>query len=512
MSVAHAEYMAESFRRHGIASLAVTGTTPAHERDRALAALRRRAVNVLFAADLFNEGLDVPEVDTVLFLRPTESATVFLQQLGRGLRLCEGKAVLTALDFVGHHRKEFRFDLRYRALTGATRQQLARHVEAGFPFLPSGCQVVLDRVTQAAVLRSVREQLSGRWASLVSELRAHPTADLAEFLADSGAELADVVRGDRSWTRLRRDAGLEQAALSPLEAALLKRLRTLAHVDDADRAATYHRLLDPAVDGYAELSAVDQSFARMLFFSVWPDGGGFTSYAEGLHALRAAPSVRSDLQQVIDVAMGGAGHVARPLRGRLSRLPLRVHARYTREEILAALGYVDVVGRKPNSFREGVLWCDAVNADALFVTLRKAEADYSPTTMYRDFAISPDRFHWESQSVTTIESPTGQRYLHHRERGSEVLLFCRLTKTTDFGTGAPFLFLGTAQYESHRGAADRDHVATRRADAGRHVLRGQCGRVVETTSHCRLAAMRAAIRPRPAASPRRIPSHSWLRA
>ena len=65
---------------------------------------------MLFAADLFNEGLDLPDVDTVLFLRPTESATVFLQQLGRGLRRTRDKAVLTVLDFVGHHRKEFRFD------------------------------------------------------------------------------------------------------------------------------------------------------------------------------------------------------------------------------------------------------------------------------------------------------------------------------------------------------------------------------------------------------------------
>ena len=67
-------------------------------------------VNVLFAVDLFNEGLDLPDVDTVLFLRPTESATIFLQQLGRGLRRTQTKAVLTVLDFVGYHRKEFRFD------------------------------------------------------------------------------------------------------------------------------------------------------------------------------------------------------------------------------------------------------------------------------------------------------------------------------------------------------------------------------------------------------------------
>ena len=86
---------------------------------------------MLFAADLFNEGVDMPDVDTVLFLRPTESATVFLQQLGRGLRKTEDKAVLTVLDFVGHHRKEFRFDQRYRALTGATRRGLAHQVEQG---------------------------------------------------------------------------------------------------------------------------------------------------------------------------------------------------------------------------------------------------------------------------------------------------------------------------------------------------------------------------------------------
>ena len=75
--------------------------------------LRNREINIIFAVDLFNEGVDIPEVDTVLFLRPTESATVFLQQLGRGLRLTRGKTVLTALDFVEHQRREFRFDQRF---------------------------------------------------------------------------------------------------------------------------------------------------------------------------------------------------------------------------------------------------------------------------------------------------------------------------------------------------------------------------------------------------------------
>ena len=72
-----------------------------------------------FAADLFNEGLDLPDVDTVLFLRPTESATIFLQQLGRGLRKSRAKEVLTVLDFIGDANRRFRFDLRRRAQKSA---------------------------------------------------------------------------------------------------------------------------------------------------------------------------------------------------------------------------------------------------------------------------------------------------------------------------------------------------------------------------------------------------------
>lgn len=129
----------------------------------------------------------------MLFLRPTESPTLFLQQLGRGLRLAPDKDVLTVLDFVGHNRADFRLDLRYRALTGATRKGLERDVDRGFPFLPSGCQIVLDEVTQASVLASVRQHLALRWNVLVRELRAHPTNSLPQFLDDSGADLWQVV-------------------------------------------------------------------------------------------------------------------------------------------------------------------------------------------------------------------------------------------------------------------------------------------------------------------------------
>ena len=140
VSVRHAHYMAEVFNRAGIVSVAVDGGTD--DADRACCRFERSSqsgeINCIFAVDLFNEGLDLPQVDTILLLRPTQSATIFLQQLGRGLRRAEGKAVLTVMDFIGQQRREFRFDLRYRALTGYGRKELEKAVEDEFPYLPSG--------------------------------------------------------------------------------------------------------------------------------------------------------------------------------------------------------------------------------------------------------------------------------------------------------------------------------------------------------------------------------------
>lgn len=445
VGVSHAEYMARVFNEAGIPAKAVSGETPGTEREQALRDLRDRRLNILFAADLFNEGLDLPDVDTVLFLRPTESATIFLQQLGRGLRRTKDKAVLTVLDFVGYHRKEFRFDLKLRALTGTTRRGLERQIEKGFPFLPAGCQIVMDRQSQAIVLENIRSQVANRWPQIVAELRRQADLDLATFLEESGLELADILRRG-SWTRLRREAGLPTRQGSAHEAELLRRIRAFAHVDDAQRARVYTRLLGDDAPNYDELSATEQRMASMLFFSFWPGGGGHGTYKEGLEALRREAAVRDEVRSVVDIAFDSARHSPVHLDGELTDIPLQIHARYQREEVLAALGYASL-NRRPNSFREGVLYVPERNVDAFFVTLKKSEADFSPTTMYRDYPISPTLFHWETQSTTSVASKTGQRYL---SGASHVLLFVREEAKDELGT-RPYLFLGPATYVSHTG-------------------------------------------------------------
>ena len=449
VSVDHARYMADRFVVAGIPARAVVGLDDGAERRAALAALRNREINVLFTVDLFNEGLDIPLADTVLFLRPTESATVFLQQLGRGLRLAPGKSVLTALDFVGHQRKEFRFDQRFRALTGLGRKQLEKQVKEGFPFLPSGSQIVLDEVARELVLENVRQQTSPKKAALVSEIRAHSDDRLASYLDESGRGLEDILRTDRSWTTLCRDAGKLAEEPGPRETELIKRVKALAHVDDRRRWKAYRALLQ---NYRAEEGVTEDRLAAMLFYSLFPNGGGFDSVSKGLAVLRDE-AVADEMRQVIDIAFDGAHRSTYDLStmgAEFADVPLALHASYSREEILAGLSFA-TQKRTPSTMREGVAWCPAVNSDAFLITLKKSDTDYSPTTMYRDFALSPELFHWESQSTTSSGSPTGQRYIHHRERGSHILLFVRDAKKSAFGDGAPYIFLGPADYVSHEG-------------------------------------------------------------
>jgi superfamily II DNA or RNA helicase/HKD family nuclease len=449
VSVAHAQYMARVFREAGISSIAVSGLTSARERAAAIDGLRRGEVNALLAADLFNEGLDIPEVDTVLFLRPTQSATVFLQQLGRGLRRAPGKAVLTVLDFIGQHRREFRFDVRYRALTGAGRRTLERDIEHGFPFLPSGSQIVLDRVSQQVVLANVRAQLEMTRRQLVADVRSYGDLSLAQYLDEAGRELADVFRSNGSWTALRRDAGLATPPSGPDEDSLLRRVAAFAHVDDQERAGAYSQLADPSGPAYDELSGREQRLARMLFFTLWPNRGGFKTYDDGLAHLRRHPAVCAEIRELVALSMDQGRHVPASLGLGLQHIPLASHARYRREELLSALDWTSLE-RAARGAVTGVAWAEKMQTDALMVNLHKSEKEFSPTTMYRDYAISPELFHWESQNTTSTDSPAGRRYLHHRELGTHVVLFVRDAPRDEIGA-APFLCLGRASYVEHRG-------------------------------------------------------------
>ncbi|MEU7044045.1 DUF3427 domain-containing protein [Streptomyces varsoviensis] len=452
VSVAHAHFMADFFRQAGLNAKALDGTSSPAERAQVLRELRDGKIQVIFSVDLFNEGLDVPDVDTLLLLRPTSSATVFLQQLGRGLRRTPNKPVLTVLDFIGQHRKEFRFEEQFRALTNLSRKRLADNVEADFPLLPSGCQIILDRKSKERILENIRAQISVNVTQLTREVASCAEPRLAEFLRESQRDLRELYRANNSWTRLLRRSRLLTSPVPEGEGEILKRTSAFLHVDDPDRVAAYNAMLQDDAPDYSTLNASEQAYARMLFFSIWPLGGGFPSYAAGFAALRQQEAFRNELRQMLAYNLEHTEHYPIELLGMQAEIPLTVHASYSREEILPALGQSDINRSLPGHFREGVKWCENINTDALLITLEKDEKDFSPETRYKDYAMSPELFHWESQNQTSSTSPTGLRYQNHKREGSHVLLFVRRYKKNDAGGPQPWMLLGPAEYVSHEGS------------------------------------------------------------
>ncbi|MFD8201285.1 DUF3427 domain-containing protein [Streptomyces sp. NPDC059701] len=449
---AHAHYMADFFRKASFEAVALDSDSPADVRAQALTDLRDGKLQVIFSVNLFNEGLDIPDVDTLLLLRPTNSATVFLQQLGRGLRRTETKPVLTVLDFIGQHRAEFRFEEQFRALTNLSRNRLVEHIERDFPQLPSGSQIILEGKSKDIILDNIRTQLGATVNTLVKEVKEYSTPRLADYLRESRREIKELYKGGNSWTTVLRRAGLRQEPVPQGEEALLKRAHAFLHVDDPERVQAYLRLLADDAPRYSDLGPKDQTYARMLFFNLWDDAGGFTSYQEGLESLRTQGAVRDELRQLLACVIEQADHLPLPLTGSLGRIPLKVHSAYNRSEILAALGVARIGGQMPRSFAQGVQWVEELQTDALLITQEKNEKDFSPTVRYKDYALSPTLYHWESQNATAADSRTGLRYQQHAQRGSHVLLFMRRYKNTDIGKPQPWMLLGPATYQSHTGS------------------------------------------------------------
>lgn len=450
VSVAHAQFMAAEFNRRDVTSRVVTGQTPDAERHHILDELRTGTVRCVFSVDVLGEGVDVPNVDTILLLRPTQSATVFAQQLGRGLRLSDGKAYLTVIDLIGQQHRNFRFEDRLRAVVDERQGPIRDQADEGFPYLPSGCSMVLDRQAREIVLESLRRAAtSTQWATLVEELREIGDVELIAWARQSGRRISDLYRTpDRSWTRLRRDAELPTAAAAPDEAPLLRAIRRLDHIDDPQRVLFYRDVL--GAPSPPRLDRLDSRQHRMLAMLCVGLGLGQKGQPlpSALRELWPHRTVREELAQLFAALDDQSTRLEQPLDA-LPAAPLALHASYSRVEALLALG--DGSAGKPPTTREGVRWVDDANADAFFVTLRKSERSFSPSTMYRDYAISRDRFHWESQNATHANTPVGQRYISHHARGSHVLLFVRELEHRPNGAGAPFTFLGPVEYESHVG-------------------------------------------------------------
>lgn len=452
VSIEHAKFMAESFNAAGIPSISLVGGSNDEERRTAKARLISGELRFIFVVDIYNEGVDIPEVNTVLSLRPTESLTIFLQQLGRGLRLAEGKDCLTVLDFIGQANQKYNFEEKFAALLSNTTHSVQYELKNGFVSVPKGCYIQLERLAAKAILDNIKNSF-GMKAGLVSRI--------ATFEEDTGLPLTlgnfldyyhlDVraIYGKYNFSRLCVEAGVREDFDDLMEATLTKALSRLCAIDSR-RWISFLQAVLPRLDevDISKLPELGQRMLQMLYVTIWQEAAedwNSDAVKNNLHALASSPALLSEMIGLLQYRYDHIDFIDVPVDLGFA-CPLDVHCTYTRDQLLAALDFL-----KPVTVREGVKWLPEKKLDVFFVTLNKADKDYSPTTMYKDYSINETLFHWQSQSTTAESSPTGQRYIHHAEQGSRVLLFVREFKQ-EAGAAAPYTFLGTANYINHQGS------------------------------------------------------------
>ena len=452
VTIAHAEYMAEYFNKRGISSISLTRNSSKEERETAKSRLISGEIKFIFVVDIYNEGVDIPEINTVLFLRPTESITIFLQQLGRGLRLAENKDCLTVLDFIGMANKKYNFADKLGSILSDRSRSIEKEIKDDFVSVPKGCYISLEKKAKEAILNNIRSTL-GTTAGMVSKIISYSEDSeipltLKNFLNYYHINEKEVYRWG-SFSRLCVRAGVKEDFDEELEPIMEKAFKRICHIDSRRWIAF---LLDKLSDiDSLEISKLSQGELRLLEmtqFTIWQkslEECGFADHKEALNIFKENPNMLAEFIELLKYRYEEIDFIDESTDLGFD-CPLDVYCTYSRDQILVAMDYM-----KPATVREGVKYLEDKNTDIFFVTLNKSEKHYSPTTMYEDYSINNMLFHWQSQSTTSASSPTGQRYINHKARNSQVLLFVREQKTDMLGA-MPYTFLGKAEYISHKGS------------------------------------------------------------
>jgi hypothetical protein len=457
VGVEHAMYMAQVFEDAGLPAIALHGKSSDEERQQAKMRLVSGEIKMIFVVDLYNEGVDIPAVNTILFLRPTESLTVFLQQLGRGLRLADGKECLTVLDFIGQAHQDYNFQDKFRALIGHTKHSVQHYVEEGFSNLPRGSFIQLEKQAKAYILRNLKQAVTNR-RNLIHKIKYFEgdtglTLSLDNFVRYHGLSLYEFYggrTGNRSFNGLKEEAGVAEAregySWDNSEYAT-KRIPALLNLNSRRLLKFLLSYLEDGVRPRTEDESVMLNMFYYTFYRSEPSKQGFSNVEQAIQETLAYPAYR---EEVIDILKYNLSHIDFVDRANEFpfNCPLDIHCNYSMDQILAAFGYWNE--EKAPSFREGVKYFEDKQTDIFFITLNKSDKDFSPSTLYEDYAINERLFHWQTQSRTSEDSNTAQRYIHHKKNGTRIALFVREYKDENNYT-SPFVFLGEAEYVKHEG-------------------------------------------------------------
>ena len=449
----HADFMAQQLQKYGLGAQSLTSDTPQPQRKQLAQDLRNGQVHYLCVVDIFNEGVDIPEVDTVLFLRPTDSLTIFLQQLGRGLRLSPGKTELTVLDFVAQAHKKYDLASKFRALTLRPEKNIVQQITNGFTFLPAGCNIIMEKQARQYILENIQQAIYNK-TRLIKEINTYtalPT--LTQFLDNNGQDIRIVYVGNRCWTSLKRAAGRISYSDDAVTRRLEKGMGNLIH----HNTVSYLHFVSDFMSGSKRYLNKDcLPYATMLYYNLYQEridktelkGMGVYEALNLLHDDRYR-YFKQEAMEIVSYLLAHLEITTTPLGSEILQ-GIELYGCYTREEIFTLVGRQTEEKRMSGSV-SGLFNLPEYNATLLFVTLNKSDKDFSPSTQYDDYVINEDYFHWQSKNTDSHYNRGGRIYTEQPQRHNKIILFVREEKKDGFGNTCSFHCFGLVDYVSSHG-------------------------------------------------------------
>lgn len=485
VNIEHARYMAEEFTLRGLESVYLTGQNDPETRQSMIQRLEDEndPLEFIFTVNIFNEGVDIPALNLVLFLRPTESATIFIQQLGRGLRKAKDKEFVTILDFIGNYQKSFIVPL---ALSGQTnhkafdRDALRATVENDFAQVPDGCFVDLEEISRQKILEKVAEvrmdakqMLTDLYQNFRRELGKSP--EIEDFLYSPNApSLHYFIKKYGSWVdtkKMMRDLNeFDQRLLSSeLEVEIVRRLENALPLKWPYEFAVLYVAIRSKKIGVAEvLESLRNRFSieitasehqehihramQRLSMSYKKQKWTFGEYDEEEKTFMIDDIIQNVWQhswitKYLEVRLEfGFKEFQRTHRPDVffkGEERVVLYQNYSRKDLY----YLFKATVSEDAWREGVSVVD--NNYLLFITLIKGD-DVEDRIKYHDYFMSRSDFHWQSRNDTSHASSRGQNYIKHKEKGLNIHLFVRKYKKR-FGDTLPFMYLGKVDYVRSHG-------------------------------------------------------------
>ena len=444
----HADFMAEQLSLYGFNAKSLTSDTPTDERKQLAKDLRDGTLHYLCVVDIFNEGVDIPEVDTVLFLRPTESLTIFLQQLGRGLRLSAGKTELTVLDFVAQANRKYDFASRFRALTLHPEKNIQKQIKDGFTLLPLGCSIVMEKKARQYILDNITSAIYNK-NRIVREIISYTSVpSISQFLENNGQDIRILYQGSNCWSSLKRAAGRISYSDDAITKRLEKGMANLIH----HNTSSFLRFVERFIAGESvHIDEANRTYAIMLYYTLFLDKisrAGFSNINEALMLIHDEKYAcfKQEVSEIVSYLLANLNIKTTPIGAEI--IPgLELYGCYTREEVFTLVGR-QTAEVKMQGAASGVFNLPEHNATLLFVTLNKSEKDFSPSTQYNDYLINEDYFHWQSQNTDSHNNNGGRRYTEQSQTKNKIILFVREEKKDGFGNTSPFHCFGLVDYVS----------------------------------------------------------------